>query len=508
MSTRKILFKNTIASFLSQFLLLGLGIITTPYVVHKLGDSEYGIISIVMIFIGYLSFLDLGIGWAIIKFVAEYKAHDSRNEIKKIVQTSLSVFLAGGLFVIIIIFLTGEYLVLDVFSIPEHLQKVSMIAFQLASIGFLVNMLASIYGSVLNGYQRFDITNSIRVIYGILNISGTVLLLYSGFGLLQVIIWNFLIAIFNFILLYLTTKKIDSNITLKPVFNKNTFNKIFSFSLYTLVSKIGLQLIYNIEKSFISAFLPIKMLTYYIIPFNIASKITLVPTTLGSVIYPTFSTFNAGKEYGKLQDLFFRTQKYIFFSVFPMVFVLGFFAAEILRYWLGEKYSQEGTMPMRVLLCAFLLNSITSEDAILFDGIGKPKIGAIIVTVSGVVNIVASYFFVRLWGINGGSFAILLSFVICGSGLMFYSKKFTGISIFKRITTTFLPVAGISIILMPLLYYLSRFINGLFSLFIVLSLCFLILYSFLFMLFFSKKERNELINSAVGSFKIKNFNRA
>ena len=103
MSTRKILFKNTIASFLSQFLLLGLGIITTPYVVHKLGDSEYGIISIVMIFIGYLSFLDLGIGWAIIKFVAEYKAHDSRDEIKKIVQTSLSVFLAGGLFVIIII---------------------------------------------------------------------------------------------------------------------------------------------------------------------------------------------------------------------------------------------------------------------------------------------------------------------------------------------------------------------------------------------------------------------
>jgi len=502
MSTKKILFKNTIISFLSQFLLMGIGIITTPYVVHKLGDSEYGIISIVMVFVGYLSFLDLGIGWAIIKFVAEYKAHENTDEIRKILQTSESVFLAGGLLVIIIISFFGKYLVLNVFNIPEHLEGVSIVAFQVASIGFLINMLATVYGSVLLGYQRFDITNLIRVIYGIINIMGTVILLYFGFGLLGVIIWNFLVTILNFILVFVFAKRVEPQISMQPVFYKKTFKEIISFSFFSTLSKIGVQMIYNLEKAFVSAFLPIKMLTYYIIPFNVASKLTVVCSTLGSVIYPAFSAFDAANEREKVKNLFLIAQKYIFIGVYPLVYVLFFFADVLLKYWMGEEYALLGTVPLRVLSFAFLLNSITSEDAILFDGIGMPKISAIIVTISGLLNLPLVYILVKLKGIEGASFALLISITIYGAGLMLSTKKILGINILQRFKFFVVPVL-VSLMVLPVSYYLSSYIKGISSLVFVLSLNLFLLYLFLFLVCFTKNEKKELIDNLLRVIGIK-----
>lgn len=503
MDTKKTLFRNTVTSFISQFILLGIGIITMPYIVHKLGDSEYGIISVVMVFIGYLSFMDLGIGWAVVKFVAEYNAYNEREEIRKIIETSISVFLAGSVAVIIIVFLLSDFLVRDVFNIPEHLRGVSIIAFKLASVGFMFNMLASIYGSVLNGYQRFDITNLIRVIYGLINILGTVFLLYSGYGLLEVVIWNFIATLLNFVLLFVFARRINSAITIAPRFFKNTFNKILSFSVYTIISKIGLQLIYNLEKAFISSFLPIKMLTYYIIPFNVASKVTVVCTTLGSVIYPAFSAFEAMKEREKVRDLFLKAQKYIFAGVYPITFILFFFAEKILEHWMGIEYALKGGVPLKILSVAFLINSITSEDAILFDGIGKPRISAVIVTISGILNILFAFIFIKLWGINGASFALFSSVTICGFGLMYSTKQILGIGMIRRFADIYFVPLLFSLITLPFIYYFSRFINGLISLIIMLIISLLILYLILFLSSFSKQERIDIINNVIGVFRFK-----
>ncbi len=501
MDTKKILFRNTITSFLSQFLLIGLGIITMPYVVHKLGDSQYGIISIVMVFIGYLSFLDLGIGWAIVKFVAEYHSQNNKERIKQVIQTSVSIFLIGGLSVIIIVFLTAEYLVINVFNIPENLHEVSIIAFKIASVGFLVNMLSSIYGSVLNGYQRFDITNLIRTIYGLFNILGTVFLLYQGFGLLHVIILNFIGTILNFILVFAFARWLDNSVSLIPVFTKGIFKKVISFSLWTTASKIGLQMIYNLEKAFVGYFLPIEMMTYYIIPFNIASKLTVVCSTIGSVIYPAFSSFEAIKEDKMIRNLFLRAQKYIFFGVYPIVFVLIFFAEDLLKYWIGNEYAVKGAIPLRILSLAFLINSISSEDAILFDGIGKPRISAVIVSISGIANVPLAYLFVKFLGIHGASIALLLSVIIYSLSLMSSTERILSIGILERVKKIYILPIVISLTALPLCYYSTRFIKGFPSLLIVISAGLILLYLLMIFACFSRAEREELIHNTIGFIK-------
>ena len=52
----------------------------TPFLIRKLGQSEYGLFSLVSSIIGYLTVLDLGFGNAIIVHTAKYRA---KGELKK-----------------------------------------------------------------------------------------------------------------------------------------------------------------------------------------------------------------------------------------------------------------------------------------------------------------------------------------------------------------------------------------------------------------------------------------
>ena len=46
------------------------GLLYTPYMLHRLGPSEYGLYSLVASVIAYLSILDLGLGNAVVRYTA------------------------------------------------------------------------------------------------------------------------------------------------------------------------------------------------------------------------------------------------------------------------------------------------------------------------------------------------------------------------------------------------------------------------------------------------------
>ena len=45
----------------------------TPFLISKLGQSEYGLYSLIASVIGYLTVLDLGFGNAIVVYTAKYR---------------------------------------------------------------------------------------------------------------------------------------------------------------------------------------------------------------------------------------------------------------------------------------------------------------------------------------------------------------------------------------------------------------------------------------------------
>ena len=55
----------------------------TPFLTKMLGQSEYGLYSLIASIIGYLTVLDLGFGNAIIVYTAKYRANNEYEKEKK-----------------------------------------------------------------------------------------------------------------------------------------------------------------------------------------------------------------------------------------------------------------------------------------------------------------------------------------------------------------------------------------------------------------------------------------
>src|SRR6476619_846415 len=73
-----------------------LGLVTTPFLVHHLGASQYGIFAVIGIISTYLLNVELGFGHATLRFLARSRAAGDLEEEQHVLSTSLGVFLVAG----------------------------------------------------------------------------------------------------------------------------------------------------------------------------------------------------------------------------------------------------------------------------------------------------------------------------------------------------------------------------------------------------------------------------
>lgn len=65
---------GSIISIANMVISLLIGLIYTPLLIRFLGDSEYGVYTLAMSLIAYLSILDLGFGNALVRYTARIRA--------------------------------------------------------------------------------------------------------------------------------------------------------------------------------------------------------------------------------------------------------------------------------------------------------------------------------------------------------------------------------------------------------------------------------------------------
>lgn len=55
-------------------------LLLTPFIISILGQAEYGVYKLVVAINAYLLLLDLGVGNAIIRYIAKYRVENDRNK--------------------------------------------------------------------------------------------------------------------------------------------------------------------------------------------------------------------------------------------------------------------------------------------------------------------------------------------------------------------------------------------------------------------------------------------
>jgi O-antigen/teichoic acid export membrane protein len=90
---------SNVAYFVTQVALV---FFVSPILVHGLGDSRYGVWTLVNSVMAYMALADLGVGAAVLRYVARYDGLHDKEAINRVFSTSLAIFACGGALVLLL----------------------------------------------------------------------------------------------------------------------------------------------------------------------------------------------------------------------------------------------------------------------------------------------------------------------------------------------------------------------------------------------------------------------
>jgi O-antigen/teichoic acid export membrane protein len=186
------------------------------------------------------------------------------------------------------------------------------------------------------------------------------------------------------------------------------------------------------DRFLIGTLISATAITYYVTPYEVITKLILIPDALSGVLFPVFSaSFVFNPEITK--KMFKRGAKFIFLIVYPIVFLVLTFAYEILDIWLGFEFAQKSHLILQFLAIGVMMNCISLIPTNFFQGIGKPKIITLIVLMELPFYLSAMWYAISSAGIDGAALVFMVAATVNVSILYFIAYRYYGIKLVGKL---------------------------------------------------------------------------
>lgn len=413
--------RNTLLNFVGQAAPLLVGILAIPYVVHGLGTDRFGLLSLAWVVLGYFTIFDLGLGRATTKYVAEALGKGERNQIPQILWTAVSFQLIMGLISATVLLSITDLLVERILNIPPDLVTEAKDTFRLIALSIPIVLVTSSFRGSIEAAQRFDLVNAIIIPSGTLTFILPVLGLYLGFGL-PGIVALVVLARFGALIAFMVI-----NFRITP--NLRTFSgsfallsPLFSFGGWVMISNLVIPIFIYLDRILVGALITISAVTFYTVPYDVINRLLIIPISIASVLFPTFSSLASRNDRDMINIIVMRSTKFLLTIMVPLTVLLLIFSEDILRLWLGIEFAKESANAFRLLSIAVLLHAIGFTPSALIQGMGRPDIIAKFHLVELPIYVAVVFVLISQLGINGAALAWCLRmawsmpvfFLICG----------------------------------------------------------------------------------------------
>ena len=421
--------KNVIWNFIGQIWMVLLAFFATPFIVRSLNVNFYGIYTLVGVIIGYFSFLQFGLGIATVKYVAQYFAEGQSDKVCATFWACMVMYILLGLVGSTAIALTSRPVVVHIFKIPAALEESAVIAVRIGSLGFLISMIMSVVSGVVQAVGRFDVLNRIGIVLGSLQIGLTVILLWLGFSLKEVILSNVIVQAIGVYAMWVAALRVLPYLS-HPVWDKRHVTALVKFGGFVSISSIVGPILLNIEKLFLTSLRSVASLTYYAVPFGLTDRLTVIRSSFSSVLFPVFSSQQAANDTQVNGELHERSTLYLFFLYMFFVLFFVIMGREFLAAWIGENFAYNSTRILKVLALAGLVNALAVPSLNALQGLNKPHLPALFHVIETVLYVPAAYFLIVRYGGTGAALACLLRVCLDTVLLNYASCRLFGVKLF------------------------------------------------------------------------------
>lgn len=405
----------------------------TPYMLRMMGQSEYGLYSLVASVISYLTILDLGFGNAIVRYTAKYRAEGKIEEQYKMFGMFLILYLVIG----IIAFCAGLGLYFnvdnmfgDTMTTVELNHARVMMLILIFNLAFTFPM--SIFGSVMSAYERFVFPKIINIIRIFLNTVIMIVLLNMGYKAIAMVSLMTLFNVLTLIINYIYCKKV-LHIKIKyGKFHWGFLAEVSVYSLWIFLNAIMDKVYWSTGQFVLGAVAGTVAVSVFAVSIQLQSMYLQFSTAISSVFLPKVTsmvTQNAKDE--ELSELFIRTGRIQNLIMSIILFGFMVFGQQFVNLWAGEGYSNAYYMTLAFFISLYI-PLIQNMGITILQARNQMRFRSLLYIVLAFIALVFEIIFAKMWGGIGCALAVSIALLI-GQGLIMniYYQRVQHLNILK-----------------------------------------------------------------------------
>ncbi|MFZ0738880.1 MAG: flippase [Candidatus Acidiferrales bacterium] len=379
-------------------------IVAVPALIKGLGADRFGVLTLAWMAIGYLSLLDFGLGRALTKLVAEKLAVEAHDEIPGAFWDSLALLSGVGLLGGLLVWVSSNWIVGSMLKIPAGLRGETLTCFRLIAGAIPAVVMATGLRGFLEAHQRFRPVNIVRTLVGISGFLIPVSILHFSHRVDFTVAILSGIRVITLIAFFCLCLNVNPMLWRQRKFGATPIGPLLRFGGWITFDNLIGPLMVSIDRFIIGTVLSVSLLTYYVVPQEMITKLLIIPMALQQVIFPAFSGMidrrnrDAGRLYRYSTDV-------VFLALFPVTLVFVVFAQNVLGLWLGASFAASSYRVLQVLAIGVLANGMAHVPSSMIQAGGHPELNAKLHSIELPIYVLCAWWMIAHYGILGAAAA-------------------------------------------------------------------------------------------------------
>ena len=420
-----------------SYIVIGLNMITgiayTPFLTKMLGQSEYGLYSLVASVISYLTILDLGFGNAIIVYTSKYIAKNDKESENKLHGMFFIIYIIIGIIAGII----GTILYLNVnklfgSSMTAEEVKKAQVLIGILTFNLIITFPFSIFSSIITAYEKFvfnKILNIIRIIVTPLIMIPLLIIGYKSIAL--VIVTTIINIVCLGVNMIYCMKRLHLQMKFKG-FDIKLLKEIFAYSFFIFLNTIIDKVNWSLDNFILGTVSGTVAVAIYAVAAHFNTMYLSFSTAISGVLLPKVAKMeaqNASNE--EFTNIFIKTGRiqYIVMALIITGFII--FGKYFITMLFGIEYEIAYYIAC-ILMIPVTIPLIQNMGLNIIQAKNKNKFRTVVFLFIAIANVFISIPLAKLYGgigaAIGTSLALLVGQIITMN--IYYYKKIH-INIFK-----------------------------------------------------------------------------
>jgi len=479
-----------------------IGVFMLPFNVAHLGQSAYGLWVLVASITVYFSMFDLGYGVAQVRIAAKYRAQSDFKALNEIASTMFCVFSGIGL----LTFLVAAVIALNlnnIFELTPEQVRTGQIVFLFISAFVALGFPVSVFGGIVNGFQRQYLNGAVAFVTAIVVALVNVAVLMAGYGLPELVAATTGVRILSYAAYALNAYRVFPALSIRlRFFKRDRLREITGFSVFILIIDLANKLNYSTDTIVIGAFMGTAAVAIWAVAQRLIEIVQRITDQLNGALFPVVVDSSTVERVDKLQRILIQGTRLSLAMVVPLATVLGLTARPLVHLWVGPNFEASVNV-IYILSIVVALRVGNATSTVILKGSGLHKVLALSNLSMAISNLVLSVVLVRWYGLIGVAVGTLIPMVVFPLFVVFPAAcRRVELSRWTVIRQSVWPATWPALVMAGFILLAGRYGEGSWSWIMVQAALAAGIYAALFLLFaISRKERDWYFNKVKEVFR-------